>query len=736
MTTGTRCSIIVNTYNRAPFLHKLLAAFNHVDYDPFEIVVVNGPSTDGTAELLAHYAKQLKTVNCPETNLSLSRNLGIAAATGEIVVFIDDDAIPADPQWLSKLVAVFDQDVTGTVAAAGGPALHRDSPHYEFQGGLSSDYGIQIFRTHGKLQRVPDGRRWVRRTVGCNSAFRRSALVEIGGFDEHFSYYLDETDVCLRLVRHGYEIVYLEECAVRHYPVPSSLGDPFWRNRRIITRSDTYFSLKNGADPLFRRLLTTLWLAPRKHFVTEVWQQWKAGTVATKRFATFHLQWLAGLLQGLVIGLLGRRRLNLKAGSPPSFSPYNKNVPKRKLSICLLSKTLPPDPGVGGVARYTYELARGLHELGHEVHLICQSSQETRYDNLELTVHGIPEEVSGRKGSIFPNWPVLDKNSRYAMAVGKELVALSKNGVFVDVVHCSNWDLEGLSLPLLNRWPWIIVLVSPLAEVADIDGWQLNGDLQRCIELEKWQIEQADHLCCPSWGVLEAYKTRMRLPEEVLSRIRRVQLGILPDYRPTRKQQHQPKRMLFVGRLERRKGAHILLEVLPQFLERHPDWVCDLVGNDQIEDTDGATMRERFCQQHAQAAWLERVHFHGLVTDEALHSFYRQCDIFVAPSLFESFGLVYLEAMQYGKAVIGVQVAGIPEIISDGADGLLVPPGDPDGLLAAMERLAGNSHLRVALGQAAKAKVQTEFNHLAMARRMLVEYNQVLRAQRRDRVSE
>ena len=67
----------------------------------------------------------------------------------------------------------------------------------------------------------------------------RQKLLAIGGFDEHFPYYLDEADVCLRLARAGYETVYLPDAPVRHYPAMSPIGPPFIRNRRLIARSDT-----------------------------------------------------------------------------------------------------------------------------------------------------------------------------------------------------------------------------------------------------------------------------------------------------------------------------------------------------------------------------------------------------------------------------------------------------------------------------------------------------------------
>src|SRR6185295_17852474 len=96
----TSVSIIVVTYNRADYLELLLASLAHLTYPRFEVVVVNGPSTDPTDELLREYAGRIKVVNSPVANMTAQRNVGTDQASGDVVVFVDDDARPAEPDWL------------------------------------------------------------------------------------------------------------------------------------------------------------------------------------------------------------------------------------------------------------------------------------------------------------------------------------------------------------------------------------------------------------------------------------------------------------------------------------------------------------------------------------------------------------------------------------------------------------------------------------------------------------
>jgi hypothetical protein len=191
-----QASIIINTYNRAAYLKRLLPGLTHLRDVDFEVVVVNGPSTDDTAALLASYADRIKVVDCPSRNLSHSRNLGIAAAAGEVVVFIDDDALPGDADWLARYVAAF-RDGDARLGALGGPVWHRDTDRYEFNGGVTSDYGEQVFdqariaalavgtaaRRRSRPRRTgrSRSRRCSGRAGGRSGACRRSARASAAG---------------------------------------------------------------------------------------------------------------------------------------------------------------------------------------------------------------------------------------------------------------------------------------------------------------------------------------------------------------------------------------------------------------------------------------------------------------------------------------------------------------------------------------------------------------------------
>jgi len=173
--------------------------------------------------------------------------------------------------------------------------------------------------------------------------------------------------------------------------------------------------------------------------------------------------------------------------------------------------------------------------------------------------------------------------------------------------------------------------------------------------------------------------------------------------------------VLFVGRLEERKGIDVLLQAIPMVLEAEPDTRFRIAGDDTLVSGQGGTHRERFERSEEGRRHADRVEFLGRLDDAALHAAYAACDLFVAPSRFESFGLVFLEAMREGKPVIGCDAGGMPEVVLDGKTGLLVPPGDAVALAAAMIRLIRSPQERKAMGEQGRRWFRERFTADAMA---------------------
>ncbi len=168
--------------------------------------------------------------------------------------------------------------------------------------------------------------------------------------------------------------------------------------------------------------------------------------------------------------------------------------------------------------------------------------------------------------------------------------------------------------------------------------------------------------------------------------------------------------VLFVGRLEFRKGVDILLEAITRLVVEFPDVHFVLAGKDTINTELGESYRVAFSRIIKNNPELRgRVEFTGPVSEEDLDRLYATADIFCAPSRYESFGLVLLEAMRYGVPVIGCRTGGMPEIVDDGRTGLLAEPGDVDSLTECLQTLINDADSRALLGAQGRDRYERLF---------------------------
>jgi glycosyltransferase involved in cell wall biosynthesis len=197
-----------------------------------------------------------------------------------------------------------------------------------------------------------------------------------------------------------------------------------------------------------------------------------------------------------------------------------------------------------------------------------------------------------------------------------------------------------------------------------------------------------------------------------------IHCGIDPEvFRPpetSRPRSGAPLRLVCVGTLHEVKGQHVLIAACRRLAQRGLDFRCDLVG-------DGPD-RSRLERQARGAGLGERVRFLGSLTRDQVAVRLRDADVAVVPSVptrdgrREGIPVALMEAAASGKPVVASRLSGIPEAIEDGAQGLLVPPGDAEALAGALAALAADPALRRRLGAAARDRMLREFDLASNAR--------------------
>ncbi len=152
-------------------------------------------------------------------------------------------------------------------------------------------------------------------------------------------------------------------------------------------------------------------------------------------------------------------------------------------------------------------------------------------------------------------------------------------------------------------------------------------------------------------------------------------------------------KLLSVANCSPLKGLDTLIEAI--HLLDNPKITLEVVGNDNFDPIYCKRIKEKVL-----ACKLEkRVIFHGVIEPKILSGFYSEADIFVLPSLYEPFGIVFAEAMSFGLPIIATRVGGIPELVEDEGNGFLVPPGDVDLLADAIDNLSSDAELRERFGR-------------------------------------
>jgi GT2 family glycosyltransferase len=208
-------SVVVCTHNGAATLADCLEGVAALRYPRFETIVVDDGSTDASAEIAATFGARV--ISTESQGLSAARNTGLAAACGELVAYLDDDARP-DPDWLAYLAAGF--AATGH-AAIGGPNVAPAGDGAVAACVANAPGGpVHVLVSDTEAEHLP----------GCNMAFRREALAAAGGFDPRFRTAGDDVDLCWRLRERGETLGFHPAALVWHRRRGSVRR--FWRQQR------------------------------------------------------------------------------------------------------------------------------------------------------------------------------------------------------------------------------------------------------------------------------------------------------------------------------------------------------------------------------------------------------------------------------------------------------------------------------------------------------------------------
>jgi glycogen(starch) synthase len=639
MASTLSASIVIVTFNRADSLDRTLASLQQLRYRNFEVLVVDGPSTDHTHEVIAKHAAFVRAFSHDLNNISISRNIGVAHARGEVVAFIDDDAIP-EPDWLEKLLAAY---TDREIVAVGG--FIRDATGFEYQSRYTVCDRYGDARQFGDPSEFTLDDETFLSLTGANFSARRENLIVIGGFDEEYVWFLDETDVNLRMHDLGWKFAVAPDAEMHH---KFEVGLPRANAKVPRTmypqlRSKAYFCVTHN---LRRKRLFDI-LAYLVNYVAKE-REWKRdlardGLTDAATVDRLIAEVERGVEDGVAdalrltapVGLSERALADAKSGAFKLFP--QKLRAEQRLRVCLFSREYPP-LGHGGIAQWTREVATGLAARGHEVTVISRALDGCkRIEFLEgVWVHRIEAEpISQDEADAFAPAPAA--LTAYSYALLREFERIDGHRCF-DLISAPIADLEGLVSRRLARAPVIVSLHTTYKlSMPFKPDWlsrpeYLAKHVEPTIACENQILGECSHILANSRAIVTDIETAHAISidrskvEIIPHGISDLSAGVTPPVASDER-----VHLLFVGRLEERKGADALLAILPGLLGRYENLVAHIVGEDAIPVGE-TTLRAAYERDNAdRPKILDRTIFHGALPRERVVEHYVACDIFVAP---------------------------------------------------------------------------------------------------------
>ena len=391
------------------------------------------------------------------------------------------------------------------------------------------------------------------------------------------------------------------------------------------------------------------------------------------------------------------------------------------MNVLFLSKEYPPETGWGGIGTYVYNIAHALSERGHTIHIVSlaynsyPTHKEQRVGKGSIHIHRI-------RPIRFPT-PILNhfffrslEIIKFNISIILKIKKLLKSGN-LDIIEAPEWRSEAFLLSFIKPKgvPLVIKCHSPSVLLNEVYKNAPTLDSRFVDWIERTTIRNANLVISPSKNLADIVSEKMGIKIN--------DIDIIPNPLDTEffspipisyKEKNELK-VLFVGRLDRLKGAHIFVEAIPIISKEMPDTSFILIGRDTNTGPNNSSMRT-YLENLIPNNIKERVSFFGNVERDILIDYYRGSDVCVVPSFYENFPNTVMEAMSCGKAVVASNTGGIPEVIEDAISGLLVKTGDAKDLAEKVIMLLKKRDMRENIGINARKRIESLYSKAVVAK--------------------
>lgn len=373
------------------------------------------------------------------------------------------------------------------------------------------------------------------------------------------------------------------------------------------------------------------------------------------------------------------------------------------LRIAIVSREYPPFYG-GGIGSYARWIVPALTAAGVRVHVITEAHDRVcarvEVDGL-VTVHRVPLAI-GRGG-----WT--SAAARFSINAGRCAARLWRTGK-IDLVEFAECEAAGGAMLLTRhgagRPPTVVQLHTPseqLFVLRSLTARALDASLETYFLAERLALRLADGVLAPSRFIADWAEEHYGLP--VAPSVIPYATGPLPAAPPPAA--GEGLTVLYIGRIEPRKGVESLFRAWGKVARAHPDATLVLAGADTSGAPDGGSMRAYLTEVLDPGA-RDRVRFLGRLEPGVLQGEYARADLCVIPSLWENFPNTCIESMSNARAVLVGDAGGMREMIGASGAGETFRAGDADDLAARLGSMLAEGRGGLAdRGRAARARIET-----------------------------
>jgi glycosyltransferase involved in cell wall biosynthesis len=387
------------------------------------------------------------------------------------------------------------------------------------------------------------------------------------------------------------------------------------------------------------------------------------------------------------------------------------------MNILFLSRDYPPKL-IGGVGIYVYEMSRSLAKMGHGAFVITEA-QDTPLEYIDAGVRVFRVKIKGIKALDNPRINlngILDR-LKYSLAVSDKINELCKRYP-IDIVESCEARAEGFWYYFLRRSPPLVIkLHTPETLAFKLDHAAKTLDYKLIKLLEEFWINRA-------WQIIGLSKEVIDLTEQHF-RAKFKQVPLIPNpldidlFKPSLEPDNSELDILYVGRLEFRKGVHTLIRSMAYVQQYLPETKLTFIGAD-------CGMKGYLLNKASQLKYPENILFVDQLPRDKLIEYYQKSTICVIPSIWENYPYVCLEAMACEKPIIASDIGGIKDMIINGHNGILVPPGSSKSLGEAIVNLLKDRHLRKKLGVNARESIEQNYTSEKIVQKTLNIYRSLL----------